>query len=160
MIVVANAGPLIALSKIGQLTLLPRLFGSVFLPLAVYEELVRRGKGRPGCEIADADWVQRREVEDETAIRLLKAQLDAGESEAIILAVQLGADLLLMDEGRGRRQAEVLGLRITGTVGILIAAKRVGLVEAVTPLLDELRAKQVRVSQRLYKAAQILAEEA
>lgn len=159
MIVVANAGPLIALIKIGQLTLLPRLFGSVFLPLAVYEELVRRGKGRPGCEIADADWVQRREVEDETAIHLLKVQLDAGESEAIILAVQLGADLL-MDEGRGRRQAEVLGLRITGTVGILIAAKRVGLVEAVTPLLDELRAKQVRVSQRLYKAAQILAEEA
>jgi len=65
-----------------------------------------------------------------------------------------------MDDGRGRRQAEGLGLKITGSVGILIAAKRVGLVKAVTPLLDQLRAKQVRISQRLYKAAQVLAEEA
>ena len=160
MIVVADTGPLIALSKIGQLPLLQRLFGTVFIPLAVHDELVLQGQGRPGCEIVEADWVRVSGVEDETAVRLLKAQLDAGESEAIVLAVQLNADLLIMDEWRGRRQAEGLGLTLTGSVGVLIAAKRVELIDAVTPLLDQLRIEQVRISQRLYEVARVLADEA
>lgn len=161
MIVVSNAGPLIALAQIGQFNLLRMLYGQLYIPVAVHTEVAASGYKRPGGEeLRASTWIHITEISELIAIPLLKERLDAGESEAIALALQLGADLLLMDEGRGRRVAEARGLHKTGTIGTLIAAKKRVLVPEVTVLLDALWAAGFRMSENLYRTAQRLAGEA
>lgn len=160
MIVVANAGPLIALAKIGRFNLLRSLYGQLHIPPAVRDEVVTSERGRPGAEEVDtAAWIHEVDVRDVTAIQLLRERLDAGESEAIVLAIQLAADVLLIDEARGRRVAEARGLNKTGTIGTLIAAKKRGLVPEVSPLLDDLRTAGFRMSEDLYRTGRMLAGE-
>jgi hypothetical protein len=160
VIVVANAGPLIALAQIGHFSFLQLLYGELHIPPAVREEVVASGRGRPGAaEVGAANWIHVVEVRDTTAVVLLRDRLDAGESEAIVLAMEMNADLLLMDEGRGRRVAEARGLKKAGTVGTLLVAKKRGLIPAVTPLLDRLLAAGFRMSDELYQAARALAGE-
>ena len=158
MPVVGNAGPLIALARIECLDLLEELFGAVAIPPAVYAE-VTRNPDLPGAHVLEqASWLAIHEVGDQVAVQRLRFWLDAGESEAIALAQELGA-LLLMDERRGRAAATALGLQVTGTVGILLAAKRRGYVSAVLPLLNALLAAGIRLSPRLYEEARRLAGE-
>lgn len=160
MIVVANAGPLIALAIVGRFELLRSLYGEIHIPPAVRDEVVASGRGRPGEQaVRSASWIHTVEVEDATAVQLLRDRLDAGESEAIVLSMQLEADLLLMDEIRGRRVAEARGLNRTGTIGTVIAAKKQGLIPRSTPLLDELIAAGFRMSQELYATARTVAGE-
>lgn len=160
MIVVANAGPLIALAQIGQFELLQKLYGQIRIPVAVQREVVASGGGRAGAEdVATSDWVSVVPVQDHAVVRLLRERLDAGESEAVALALELQADLLLIDEARGRRVAETQGLNKTGVIGTLVAAKESGLVPAVTPLLDGLRARGFHMDERLYDTARQLAGE-
>jgi len=160
MMVVSNAGPLIALAQIGQLDLLRLLYGQVHIPQAVYLEATIAGRIYPDTtEIVTMNWVLIDQVSDQTAVELLRERLDAGESEAIILAIELHADILLIDEARGRRVAEVRGLNKTGTIGSLILAKKSGLIQTVTPLLDQLLAGGFRMGKDLYQIARSLGNE-
>lgn len=160
MIVVADAGPLIALARIGQFGLLRSLYGQLHVPPTVRDEVVILERERPGADdVNAAAWIHTVEVRDVTAVQLLRERLDAGESEAIVLAIQLAADLLVIDEARGRRVAEARGLNKTGTIGTLIAAKKRGLVPEVKPLSDDLRAAGFRLSEDLYRTGQVLAGE-
>ncbi|MFP4395508.1 MAG: DUF3368 domain-containing protein [Anaerolineales bacterium] len=160
MIVVSDAGPLIALAKIGQFDLLRSLYNQLYIPRAVQDEVVASGQGRPGAEeVHTMAWIHTVEIYDTTAVQLLEERLDAGESESIVLAIQLEANLLLIDEARGRRVAEARGLNKTGTIGTLIAAKKRGLVSKVMPLVDNLRASGFRMGENLYRTCQILADE-
>jgi predicted nucleic acid-binding protein/O-succinylbenzoate synthase len=110
MIVVANAGPLISLAQIGQLDLLPALYGNIYIPPAVKTEVVAHGGERPGAAaIGLAGWITVLAVRDQTAVELLQERLDVGESAAIVLAIEQHADLLLIDEARGRRVAHCHG---------------------------------------------------
>lgn len=154
MIVISNAGPIIALSQIGRLELLPSLFGRIYIPNAVEAELIK-------CktEIQAADWLKTTPLSDASTVDVLRERLDAGESEAIVLAIRLNADLLLIDEARGRRVADAQGLNYTGTIGVVILAKKRGLLPAVKPVLHELRAVGLYMSEALYKSACQLAEE-
>ena len=160
MIIVANAGPLIALAQIGHFDLLQSLYGQLYIPPAVRDEVVVSGYGRPGAaEVNTAAWIHIVEARDTTAVQLLRERLGDGESEAIVLAIELKADLLLIDEARGRRVAEARDLNRIGTVGILIVAKKRGLIPTVTPLLDELQAAGFHMGEELYQTTRVLAGE-
>lgn len=160
MIVVSNTGPLIALSRIGQFDLLHSLYDQLYIPQAVQDEVVTSGQGRPGAEeVHTLAWIHTVKVYDTTAVHLLEERLDAGESESIVLSIQLEANLLLIDEARGRRVAEARGLNKTGTIGTLIAAKKRGFVSKVMPLVDNLRASGFRMGEDLYQTCRTLAEE-
>ena len=138
--VVSNTSPLISLSEIGLLHLVSQLYGTITLPGAVFDEVTVAGTGAPGAdEIRNARFVATVKLEDTPLLRTLMVELDAGEAEAIACAVQSRADWLLIDERRGRVIAERLGLRVIGTLGILIAAKRGGQLVEVKPALTELR---------------------
>lgn len=153
MIFVSNASPLVNLARIGRLELLRDLFGEMCVPDAVWEEVVVAGEGQPGAQLlAQARWVVRRQVQNRSLVQALRQELDAGEAEAIVLALELKADLLLMDERLGRETAQHLGLKPTGVIGVLIEAKRRGVLPEVRPLLDALRDQAgFRVSERLYE---------
>ena len=120
MIVVSDTTPLISLLKINRLELLERLFGDVMIPTAVFDELTVDKRFR-----TEADQIrQNKPVNNQESASVLKRAtgLDQGESEAIVLTDELEADLLLMDEAKGRSVSAQMGLKIMGTIGILMAA--------------------------------------
>lgn len=138
---VSNSSVLIALSAIGQLSLLKHRFAErVLIPKAVWHEVVEAGGNRPGAlETRTAGWIQRRSVEDQDYVRLLCTDLDRGEAEAIVLARQEQADVVLLDEKEARRTALRLGMHVLGTVGLLIWARRHGLIPSLSAQLEALQ---------------------
>ena len=139
MTVVSNTSPIINLAAIGQLTLLQPLYDRIRIPQAVYLEIAVTGAGQAGArEVRQFDWISRCTVADRALVSALSIELDPGEAEAIAAAVELHAELLLIDEQRGRAVAQRLGLRVIGILGILIEAKHRGLIKTVKPLLDAL----------------------
>ncbi len=153
MIVVSNSSPLAALSFIGELDLLHQLYGIVLIPDAVWQEVAIAGANLPGREaVLNADWLERRTVKNHQLVKALFQDLDPGESEAIVLALETKAELLIMDERLGRRTARHFDLNVIGVVGILIEAKHRGLVNAIHPYLDRLRdIAGFRISDGLYR---------
>jgi len=132
MIVVSDTSPLTALLSVGEEKILPGLFGGVVVPKAVRDELVRSHTSLP-------DWLQVRAVEDPVAARRLSSLVDEGEAEAIELAKELRADLLLIDERRGRRVAAAEGVAVIGLLGVVVLAKRRGLIASARNLAGDLR---------------------
>ncbi|MEA1864199.1 MAG: DUF3368 domain-containing protein [Euryarchaeota archaeon] len=140
MSVVSNASPLINLARIGKLDLLRQLYGELFIPKAVWQEVVTDGVGQPGAvEVKVATWIKVQSVTNTLLVRALRQELDAGEAEAIVLALEMESEVLLMDERLGREVAQHLGLRYIGLIGVLIEAKHKGVLSAVKHHLDELR---------------------
>lgn len=128
MIVVSDATTLSGLAKIEHLHLLPALFNVIYLPNAVHTEVTVLGAGLPGAqELAEADWLRRRPIQDRLHVDYLRSDLDAGEAEALVLAQELRADYLIVDEQRTRTVAYLLRIPHIGTIGILQLAKRTGL---------------------------------
>lgn len=125
MIVVSDTTPLISLLKIERLDLLERLFGKVMIPLAVYKELTADKRYEAEAkQLESKPFISVESVSNEESVSILKRAtgLDQGESEAIVLADETKADLLLMDEAKGRSVSAEMGFKIMGTIGILIAA--------------------------------------
>jgi uncharacterized protein len=153
MTIVSNASPLIALVRIGQLDILRQLYSEIIIPEAVWHEVVVEGADQPGAEVvSSASWIVRRTVTNRALVHGLQQELDAGEAEAIALAVEMDDALLLMDERLGRDTARHFGIRYTGVVGVLIEAKHQGFVRAIQPHLDALRdLAGFRVSEALYQ---------
>ncbi len=153
MVVVSNASPLIGLASIGQLDLLKQLYEEIHIPEAVWCEVVVDGVGQPGAdEVNEAVWIKRRGVSNRQLVLALGQDLDDGEAEAIALTVELKASLLIIDERFGRDTARHFKLNYIGLIGVLIEAKRKGLVSEVKRYLDELRmVAGFRISDRLYK---------
>ena len=135
--VIANASPLINLAAIECMELVREYHGRIAVPPAVWREVVIEGEGKPGASelvAARSDgWIQVMAPTNESLIGLLKRELDEGEAEAIALAVERNADLILLDERDARRAAATLGLQRTGVVGILMRAKLSGRFVSVPP---------------------------
>jgi len=139
VIVVTNTSPLLNLAVIGEARLLPELFARVTAPNMVREEidsLRLRDQRFRSADTANAAVFAT--VRDASRVALLSLHLDPGEAEAIALALELRADLILLDERRATRAARQLGLRTLGLLGVLLLAKRKGLIDQVRPLLDRL----------------------
>ena len=136
MIVVSNTTPLISLLKINRLDLLEKLFSTVHIPRGVFDELNAKNEFQDEAEqIRNCDFIQIHDVNAQAVNILRKAtKLDLGESEAIVLADTLNADLTILDDGNARRIAELEGMIITGTIGVLGKAYRTGFISA-----DEIR---------------------
>ena len=152
MTIVSNASPLIGIARIDKLDLLRQLYGEVVIPEAVWHEVVVRGVGQPGAELIKAsEWIRQAHVDNRTLVQVLSQDLDIGEAESIALALELRAEILLMDERLGRQTADRLGLRYIGVIGILVQAKQKGLIDHIEPLLKALRNRAgFRISDELY----------
>lgn len=155
MKVVCNSSVLISLTTLTQLSLLKKKFGEIIVPKAVYIEVVEEGGEREGArEVKSSKWIKVEEVKDAALVKLLSAELDKGESESIALAHEISADLVLLDEKDARQRAERLELRVLGTVGILIWAKKKGYIKSLKGQLDLLQDKaKFRISQLVYEKA-------
>jgi uncharacterized protein len=152
VIVISNTSPITNLAAVGQLSVLQQLYETVVIPEAVYAELTAGDGAQPGgAEVQTLQWIETKPVTDQTLVTALQMELDPGEAAAIALAVELKADLLLLDERRGRAVALRLGLRFVGLLGVLIEARQKGGIMAVKPILDDLVTKAgFWVSQQLY----------
>jgi hypothetical protein len=157
VIVVSDAGPLIHLGAIGRLELIHRLWPDVLVPEAVFREVTVAGAGMPGAaEVMAASWLTVASPSNVDVVdALLASGLHRGEAEAIALAVELRADRLLIDERQGRLTAEGMRVPVIGSIGILVAAKARGEVERLAPLLADLRASGLWMSDAL--VARVLA---
>lgn len=152
--VVTDSGPLIALATVGQMDLLGKVFGTILVPDAVFREVAWYGARRPGAdELGAATWAIRVDLEVPPEA-LLAEDVGPGESEAIALAVQRRARLLLLDDRRARRIAEVAyHLRVKGIAGVLVAAKRRGLIASVESLLVHIRGNGYYIAQPIIDRA-------
>ncbi|HEV8629188.1 MAG TPA: DUF3368 domain-containing protein [Thermoanaerobaculia bacterium] len=147
--VVCDTGPLIALSLIDHLPILHQLFGRVLVPRAVLDEVSAGGAERPGSQaILGTEWFEI--LDDVKPDPLLAAELGAGEAAAIASAYEVGARLLLLDDRKARRIAiGAYKLKVIGSAGVLVFAKRAGAIPAVRPLLYAMVARGYYLSQRL-----------
>ncbi|MBI4685939.1 MAG: DUF3368 domain-containing protein [Nitrospirae bacterium] len=136
MIVVSNTSPLMNLAVINQLKIIEQLYGKVIIPEEVSNELSNAGIGK---QIEQSLWIEKHQVKNKGFADSLKLELDAGEAEAIAVAIELKADLLLIDERRGRNIASRFGQKFNGIMGMLIEAKHKGIITSVKPIIDDLK---------------------
>ena len=154
--IVIDTGPLIYLSILNRFSLLKELFEEIYIPEAVYQEIVIQGAGLPGAEEANAaleeGWIQRAAIQNRVAVNALLDELDVGEAEAIVLARELDIGRVLLDDRAARTKAKVMGLSISGTIGVLLLARQVGVEVDLKRDLDVLIQSNFRISQDLYQA--------
>lgn len=148
MIVVSNTTPIISLCSIYQVELLKKLFGKIIVSKAVYREV--KGKNRFGYQEIDADFFEVRDIRGKMYLGFLTNELDQGEAESILLAKELQADILIIDERMGYKIAQSQGLFVIGTLTILAMAKTDGYIENVKPFIDTLIANGRWYSQQVY----------
>ena len=153
MIVVSNTSPIINLAAVDELRMLHDLYDKIYIPEAVFDEISVIGAGQPGSEeVKEFDWIITQKVSNQTLVKALRIELDRGEAEAIALAIELNADLLLIDEKIGRSVATRFDPKFIGLLGTIIEAKSKGLVESVKPILNDLQTKAgFWISRKLYE---------
>ena len=150
MKVVSNSSTLIALARINHLDILEKVVKKLIIPPAVYDDIVIKGAGG-SAEIRQAKWIEKRNVSDQEMVMRLNSILGLGESEAIALAKEIKADLIILDDDKARKVALSEGLRISGLLAFLVQAKEKGIIERVKPLMDELKLKGFFISENLYQ---------
>jgi len=135
--VISNTTPILSFIKLNRLDILRDIYKEIIIPEAVYEEL-EKGKHKYYVDFSDESWIKIFKVRNKNLINQFQDELDKGEAEAIALAIEISADLLLIDEKFGRKIAEKENIKISGTIGVLLKAKKLGIINEVKPLLYEL----------------------
>ena len=133
--VLANTTPLIALANNDRLDLLNKLYGTIIVPQAVMDEIVLEPARQ---RVRNASWIKVELIQDHSQKDIFRARLHAGEVEVMILAREQKADLVIMDDDAAKKTAKFLGLKVTGTLGVLLKAKREGYLDKVEPVINEL----------------------
>jgi predicted nucleic acid-binding protein len=150
MVVISDTSVITNLIQLDHLRLLKELFGNIIVPQKVFEELARLPEQ---IEIIERyDWIEIKQISDREHFSKLQKTLDPGEAEAIVLALELRADALLIDEKKGRKIAQEYGITITGLLGVLVDAKSEHLIDEVKPILDRLVFEVgFRINPKLYQ---------
>ena len=137
--VIVNSTPLIVLCKIGHLDLLKKLYHEIFIPSAVYHEVTALEDSACMQIKTAGEWVHVEQICAHTDKKMYKAKLHDGEVEVMILAQEQQADLVIIDDNAAKKTAKYLGLSVTGTLGILLKAKKLGILKKLHPLLLEMK---------------------
>jgi hypothetical protein len=156
--VVSNTTPIISLLKIGKLEILKNLYTEIYVPQEVFIEIEAGRHKKYYSNLLEIDWIKIEQIQNKKSTSYF-LDLDKGEAEAIVLATEIEAELILLDEALGRYHAKHAGLRVTGTIGILIKAKKEGLISELKPLIFELKENGVWLSESLIDRILELANE-
>ena len=149
-VIVSNATPIIAFSRINRLDLFQQVTGAIVIPQEVEKELY--GHRRMDVPALNrSNWIKVRKVQYQADVELLLPSLDKGEAEVIVLSKELGAGLIIIDELTARKVAIMMGLPVIGAAGLLMHAKRTGLIKEVKPLLDDMILKGIRYKESFYR---------
>ncbi len=160
MAAVSNSSLLILYSAIGRLDILQAVFSSISIPSAVYAEVVLAGNTRPGMdEVPATPWITAQAVMRQWVLQELIALLDQGEAEAITLALELGGLLVVIDDLAGRRLVRERGLPLFGSAGTLVLAKQQRVISLARPIIDDLVAAGLRLSDDVYRRVFVMAGE-
>ncbi|MFW6282403.1 MAG: DUF3368 domain-containing protein [bacterium] len=158
--VVVNSTPIISLSIINHLDLLAKLYNEIYIPQAVYDEVCVKGKSQVGAKtLQKTDFLKTLSIKNDEARQFFAASLHKGEVEVMILARELEADLIIIDDYQARKHARYLDFKITGTLGILIKSKKANYIKRVKPLMDKLIENDIYIDNNLYRKILDLAEE-
>lgn len=156
--IVSNTTPLISLLKIDKLSILKQLYGQIIVPQEVFNEMeIGKEKGHY-ADLSKIEWMKIKKIKDEKSLSYF-LDLDKGEAETIVLANEIGADLAIIDETLGRFHAKHANLKVTGTLGVLLKAKKSGYIGKVKPLLYELKDKGIWLSDNLLERVLTIAKE-
>ena len=159
MIIVSDTSPIRALDFLERLPLLNDLFDRVLIPPAVRDELDSPPPRFRAVDLSKYDFIEIHAPQDQSRVHQFRLKLDQGESEALALALERGAQLILIDEQRGRKTAAQFGIVPLGTLGVLLRAKTHGHVPAIRPLIDKLDELEFFMSAELKNNALRLAGE-
>jgi predicted nucleic acid-binding protein len=153
---------LIGIARVGHLSILQGIYSSVTIPPRVFEEL-NTSSNKPGAKVLSeaisASWLQIVELKKPIDSAILRLLIDAGESESIQLALEQNARLLIIDDKKGRKAAKSRGIHVIGTGGILISAKKAGLLNEISQVLNNLAGAGYRLSPDLCNRILELANE-
>ena len=158
MIIISDSSPLISLALIGNLSLLEKLYNEIYVPTAVYEEVVKSDKPFSN-ELKQFLSGRIKNISNKMAVEILLSDIGAGEAEAIVLALEQQPDIILIDDLKARKFAKLKGLRVIGTMGILLEAKQEGLIKEIKPLISELVSKDIRISTEIVEITLQAAQE-
>lgn len=152
---VSDTSPIILLDKAGHLWILEKLFKEVIIPPAVDKEWLRPGGYKT------PQWLSVGQLSSDAKhnAQKLAKKMDKGEAEAIALFQTIKADAVLLDDLKGRKEAELMGLPVVGTIGILVAAKRKGIIPELTPVINILKKHRYYLSDEVLEKALTLAGE-
>lgn len=156
--VILNNTPLVCLWLLGQFELLRQLYAEVIVPEAVWAEFLAVETIPRQQSLQQASWIVSAHLDNPQAA-LVFTGLDRGESEVLALAIERQARLVVIDERKARSYAQRLQLPVTGTLGLLLAAKQKGLIPAVRPLVDSLQSAGLYFHPSLVTAVLNLATE-
>ena len=145
--VIVNSTPVIGLANIGKLDVLRQMYGAITIPQAVFDEI--KSPSVQKQVNANRDWIRVEQINDASQKQMYRAKLHAGEVEVMILAQEKKADLVILDDNAAKKTAKFLGLRVIGTLGILVLAKKRGYIKEVSPVLDALKRDGFFVSDDL-----------
>lgn len=149
--IVVNTSPWIALSMCGQISLLKKLYHKVYIPQHVKGEIMAGGEQDIGVhELKTCSWIKVGKVVDVEKVKLLY-ELDKGEAEVIIIAREKGIKNVMIDEKVARLQAKILGLEVIGTLGLLLKAKRKGIIHSIKPHMMKMLDNNIWIRKEIVK---------
>ncbi|MCL2360397.1 MAG: DUF3368 domain-containing protein [Defluviitaleaceae bacterium] len=155
---VVNSTPLISLHDIGILDILSKMYNYVYIPYGVYEEVCVEGDIKKDTLLPFPNFAIQH-ITNENAKRYFKTALHKGEVEVMILADELKADICIIDDKLAREYAKYLGLKLTGTLGLLVKAKERGFIESVKLYMDLMIQNEIFIGKLLYENIKKLVDE-